>query len=306
MMFTRTTLSATVLTVLAGTASANTVAHWTFNSEADFNAGVLRDVTGNGNDMYIQSANNPGAAYQAQFSYDTFTTPYTNNGAIRFNGSRNGPSGATGQFYQTRAGAPINGMTFENGYTVEIMFKAPTPYSPTDHQWMGMLSRTEKPSGDSPATFAISNLGEVQWQTQEVDAGGGGREQAVWSPVLFPPNDATGNSYFHAAAVNYQDTSGDWHVDLYINGFLGSRNIVNSDHNGLAAYPDGLWNIGANMWAGNVGNYFNGWIDDVRISDTALSPSEFTNLIPEPGSIALLTLGGLLLTYRSRTRFSKH
>lgn len=299
-MFIRNVLSATALAMLTSTAGANTVAHWTFDSEADFNAGILRDVTGNGNDMYIQSANNPGAANQAEFSNDTFATPYANNGAIRFNGTRNGPNGATGQFYQTQAGAPINGMTFENGYTVEVMFKVPTPYSPTDNRWMGMLSRTEKPNGDSPATFAISNLGEVQWQTQEVDPAGGGREEAVWSPVLFPPNDSSGNDYVHVAAVNYQATNGDWHVDLYVNGFLGSRNIVDSDHNGLTAYPNGLWNIGTNMWDATPGNFFNGWIDDIRISDTALSPTEFTNVIPEPGSLALLTITGLVFAHRRR------
>lgn len=285
-----TIAAAAALAMTTGIAHANVVAHWDFNSEADFNAGMVQDVSGNGNTLYIQDGGTVTPEFTAEYSNDTFATPYANTGSVRLNGGRDGSNNQAGQFFQTMPSAPVNGMTFENGYTFEVMFKPETPYNPTENAWMGLFSRTGKPSGDSPATFAISNLGEAQWQTQEVDGTAGGREQAVWSPVLYAPNQPSTLDFVHIAAVNYEDTNGDWHVDMYINGFLGSRNITNADHNGLATYNDTLTNIGANMWNNGIGNYYNGWIDDIRISDTALAPSQFTYL-PEPASFSLIALG---------------
>lgn len=50
-----------------------------------------------------------------------------------------------------------------------------------------------------------------------------------------------------------------------------------------------------------LGDGFRGWIDEFRISDEALSPSQFLNAsIPEPGTIGLLGLGGLAVWFRRR------
>ena len=41
--------------------------------------------------------------------------------------------------------------------------------------------------------------------------------------------------------------------------------------------------------------YFNGLIDDVRIYDNALSQPEIQAIIPEPATLLLLSLGGMML-----------
>jgi len=52
---------------------------------------------------------------------------------------------------------------------------------------------------------------------------------------------------------------------------------------------------------GGPSNNFNGLFDELRISNVALTPSQFLTAVPEPGSLASLALGcGLLLARRTR------
>ncbi len=52
-----------------------------------------------------------------------------------------------------------------------------------------------------------------------------------------------------------------------------------------------------------LGDGFRGWIDEFRISDEALLPSQFLNAsIPEPGTLGLLGLGFISLMTRKRLR----
>ncbi len=51
---------------------------------------------------------------------------------------------------------------------------------------------------------------------------------------------------------------------------------------------------------GNSANrgFFNGAIDDLRVYDEALSQAQIIQIIPEPATILLMTLGGLYLRKR--------
>lgn len=74
---------------------------------------------------------------------------------------------------------------------------------------------------------------------------------------------------------------------------------------GTIAYPNSNpVVIGAdNEDTGNLEWFFPGWIDEVRISDTALAPSQFL-MVPEPGALVMATFGlvGILATRRWRKR----
>ncbi len=59
----------------------------------------------------------------------------------------------------------------------------------------------------------------------------------------------------------------------------------------------GDWSVGRGLWNGWHVDRAYGFIDEVRISDTALSVGEF--LVPEPMTLTLLGLGGLLLRRKS-------
>lgn len=68
-------------------------------------------------------------------------------------------------------------------------------------------------------------------------------------------------------------------------------------HDALAPSTDGPYDfagngtIGSRTLGGPTGTWY-GWLDEVRISDEALSPSQFLNAaIPEPSTLGLLSLG---------------
>jgi len=56
--------------------------------------------------------------------------------------------------------------------------------------------------------------------------------------------------------------------------------------------------IGAFERSGEVSKFYDGYIDEVRVYDEALDAAAIQALVPEPATIALLGLGGLLLRRR--------
>lgn len=83
---------------------------------------------------------------------------------------------------------------------------------------------------------------------------------------------------------------------IYLNG-----NLLATDS--LPTYTDGPYWFSGDPTTGNrtLGDGFRGWIDEFRISDEALSPSQFLNAsIPEPGTLGLLFLGTAGLIWRKR------
>jgi hypothetical protein len=71
-----------------------------------------------------------------------------------------------------------------------------------------------------------------------------------------------------------------------------------------AAHPDSpAQAIGAAIGNSVVGQAaFQGNIDELRISDVAIPPSQFLNVTPEPTSLALFTLGGAVFVRRRHCR----
>ena len=254
------------LMVLAGSGYCGTVAHWDFNDKADIEKGVVKDVTGNGNDLELKVKEGTPADKKAVFSSDRYDAEKRIGGSVRLFGGR----GEHGCWFTTSDKAPLNSVQMEKGYTIEIIFKVTPGFETDKHAWMGMLSRLGKPEGDSPATAAISSLGEVQWQSESIK----GWERAAWSWDLML---AQWPLFHHAAFVNYySEEDKTWHVDMYVDGWLGSRNLIGDGYQGLKNYGSRPWLVGTNTHGGKVSLMWDGWIDDIRISDSVLKLEEFT------------------------------
>lgn len=84
---------------------------------------------------------------------------------------------------------------------------------------------------------------------------------------------------------------------LYVNGVdKAGRNYVTGQGTNFSMTADLL--LGASTVVGN-GN-LEGLLDEIRITDEALTPEEFLNVVPEPGTMLLLVVGAALATRRRR------
>lgn len=110
---------------------------------------------------------------------------------------------------------------------------------------------------------------------------------------------------FSASAPNF--SLDQWHhyalvkqpgeYSIYIDGILQFSDSLPSG-------TDGPYSFFGTDISGDreVGEGFRGYLDEFRISDTALTPDQFLNAVPEPGLLGLLGLGGLALLAMRRKR----
>ena len=86
---------------------------------------------------------------------------------------------------------------------------------------------------------------------------------------------------------------------LYINGLLIAVGPVGVGGDGPYSFPG--TDITGDRTIGGENGTWRGYLDEFRISDTALTPDQFL-IVPEPGTMGLVGLGGLALLAMRRGR----
>jgi hypothetical protein len=172
------------------------------------------------------------------------------------------------------------------GFTVEAAFK-----SNETTRFAAIIGKEGQPAGSRPVqTFVIKTRQDNSKLQVEMHDGFGIERQVSSLAVV---NDL---QWYYVAAVATDTT-----LSLYLDsgsGYVlqGSTPINGAIFQGNPANPlwDASWTVGRGQFAGNPADWWDGVIDEVRITNSALTPSQFLfadpppgATIPEPGSVAL-------------------
>jgi MSHA biogenesis protein MshQ len=98
------------------------------------------------------------------------------------------------------------------------------------------------------------------------------------------------NQWLHIAGT-LDNATGD--MDLYVNNTLDASTVTTNRPFG-ALIANQIPGLGfGNTEDANYFEYFDGLIDEIRMSNVALAPSQFLDSLPEPASMSLLGLAGI-------------
>lgn len=288
-MKTRAAVS-TMLAVVMGALAvqAATVAYWRFEEGTN---GMRAPVYGiHGNTWYIDSSGNGNTAA----TWDWWTSPaYTSDvpaAVIPQTGQANAlaiwcgggdPPNINDDIY-TLGHAPISSHNFSGGWTVEFAFK-----TFNTSRWQVYVGKDGKPSGSSPFPPLAFKHNASQNKLEMLFLDGSMTERSVLSTRTITPNRwyvvAGVCDGSQARLYMYSPSEGD--TGYVLEGTIGTV------AGGALVTHTSSWTIGRGYWNGGTADWVDGVIDEVRISDTALSTAQFLGVIPEPAAaVAMLGL----------------
>lgn len=252
-------MSLLILCINTAVASGETIAYWRMNGTPDAVASTVVDSSGHSLDGIAFGS----PTYRADVAADPIPqTGASNPTSLRF-----------GEVQQNGVLVPDNPL-FEltQSLTVEAFIK-PRPELPI-YDWGHILMRGDDRGGLDPYFLAIDKLGRLTFQIDSLT-------DSVSIRASLPAFD----QWLHVAGT-LDDSTG--LLALYINGQLATSTTTNVRPFGPldVTYHRG---IGLGQEQGNsLVQGFHGWIDEVRLSNSALQPGQFLNAaVPEPSSFAL-------------------
>ncbi len=293
-----------MLGVVPVSVMANTVAHWRFegaHSQHVDSSSAVEDISGNGNTLFPWSVGGDnGYVYRNKVGYPTMPgSNLDNRSSVKNTGSR--PDMATRSTDKSYGpGSYPSGINAESitpsQFTVEVFF------CPEDHDtYRTIIGRdTNSISHDDPkhAAFYLQIKPNNNISATFVDLAGYSHTVTSANDMINGfdfPSDPMGNDgrWYYAAAVSNGST-----FSLYLANITAGTdpvlvdsidlNASGSNNTALARgsvngtfWHSGSWSVGRGMYNGTKTDRAYGYIDEVRISDKALSVNEFL-MMPKP------------------------
>lgn len=223
---------------------------------------VLADASGHGNDLYLTGHN---AKKYLEFTEDKMYDGTA--GSLRFNNEKQRILGRGVEFL-TGKDAPINKETFDNGYTIELIYQLPKDFAAED-SWMGLLARkgkcnTQTDTKKCTMGVAVSNCKEIQFLTANKNDSHA-MESACWSLTM-----DKGGLWYHIVI-----TSDGQQMRTFVNGCDSFRDYESDQMVGMMADPsDGRFVVGGYN-NGLLNHYGRGTLQQVRISAGALPQAQW-------------------------------
>jgi len=263
-----------------------TLAHWRFGGASGVVAEgqTVDDVAGE-NDLTRATIAESGSA-TAEVGDVTISTDrahLSSDTAV----SCFGNSSNTGRFsyLSTAPGAPLNSVSFDEGYTIETFLKIDPSWTASENQWMMALiragNRNEMPGvpydrwgTGGPVVLGLSNLKEFQWSVIPNHPQLGDRVN--WS------GEIQVDTWMHVAIVN---DPADRTTTMYVNGAPVLRNA--SDNVGQSFVPDAPWIMGAGMNNNAPGSGWDGCIGETRVVDHPLEQESWLTARADLTGLAL-------------------
>lgn len=315
------TVLGAILFSCAGSADAATIAYWRFEGDGVNTpvAGVTQVEDTNGRNLSVTYPNPPGIAvvddsgngntlraWEHSWAGHTYrssrpfhTVPQTgapNNFSVQNSGDY--PAMFT---WSLKTAPTVDVETIKpNAWTIEASIQATGANFNGNRTFVGRDGNRDAGAGDA-------NRAPLYFKTEN------GRLQILFTDEAgntYNLSDSTGllalNNWYNVAAVSDGTTLSLYRSDANNLGYalVGSMPLIagdtrlNYDDNGSTTAGDTQWGwtVGRGRYGSSnlqgdahVDRWF-GYVDEVRISDAALNPSEFL-FVPEPGSLAVLGLG---------------
>jgi len=256
---------------------ASTVAHWRFFGGTEGGVvpvgQVIQDETG-ANPIARQPLAQGGAAQEGDLTWSSdhhylSAAP----GSVRFSNSVNSPLRMSA--FATDVTAPLNGLSFSAGYTVEAFLKLPANWTAANNAWMNIMEREGRrgdvagidagADGDESALiFAISSLREVQWEVTPSTPG-------TRSPAANFSGEIVTERWIHVAIVNDPAQNS---TIMYVEGAPILRNASNTNGIAFSSASDRMI-IGGGVYANAPSNGFLGSLGEIRICSEPLSAGKW-------------------------------
>ncbi len=288
-------LLVTIAAVMTGSLStrAATVAYWRFetgpansnvlHSTADGTfSGTIPDVSGNGNDLSVWSQGG-GAGFAYRSDVPAATVPM--NSAPNHFSVKN--TGSYPAMFTSAAGSSPTGINAESmtpaQFTVEVSYKPEA--SASFRTVIGRDAKNIATASADLAAFYLQIRPDDSFCASFTDVAGythTANSPPGWAYGFnFGSNpEGVGAPWYHIVAVSDGST-----LKLFVNNLLVGTNDLTtsgSPNRALAKgsvsgtdWTAGAWSVGRGLYAGGHTDRAYGLIDEVRISNSALTPSQF-------------------------------